>query len=469
MQINPFSSEKRANSLLVFSSLCVLYLCVNLVALKPSFGYGLFLTEDGPLRGGQGRTLLVQSSTGYQIITQGDISTHFSDDLRRKSIYWLIPTYNIENLESATPPSAQIISSAPLDELSELTAPQLQGACDDVPNGETAVMSLPLKSGTVGGGEIFFFNALKLQPPLENPNAPSAFNRFLDNEEVTLSPEIADAVLWALDQNLMLILVKFEPGLLDGEVDPTLSLNLPLSPIPSYQVAPYFASWSLMGNPSDFVFWILDQDRYRSNFPTRELDFEPISFVSETQTDYLQWFDVLVQTQQTQIVVPESVSTISSMSFTDPLLAQLRNDNVSTKLTRLRSRMSMAVLSNNGRIFDFRRANGGNYDRGHRIQGSMCVSEDMEIPDLEIVEDAGIMDQDLVDLELVDQMEEVQEDMAIEGMPQGGMPSEEMTTPAPNDGCTQSSSSLTLSLLWFFGLALWTRRRLLQGSYTSED
>ena len=309
-----------------------LYLCVSLGSPNLGFAYGLFLTEDGALRGGQGRTLLVQTPTGYQVITQGDLSTHFSSDLERKSVYWLLPVFNIENLESATPPSARIISSAPLDELSELTAPQLQGACQDIPNGESSILSLPLKSGQIEGGDVFFFNALKLQPPLENPNAPSAFNRFLENEELTLSPELSDAVLWALDQNLMLIFVKFEAGLLDGDIDPTLSITLPLNPVPNYQVAPHFASWGLMGNPSDFVFWILDQDRYRSNFPTRELDFETVSFINETETDYLQWFDVLVQTQQTQIVVTESVSTVSATSFTDPFLAQIRNDNLSTKL-----------------------------------------------------------------------------------------------------------------------------------------
>jgi hypothetical protein len=441
-----------------------LFICFNLLVLGlilPSlgFGYGLFLTEDGPLRGGQGRTLLVQTSTGYKVITQGDLSTYFSEDLERKSIYWLLPAFNIENLESATPPSAQIISSAPIDELSELTAPQLQGACEEMPNGEIAVASLPLKSGKIEGGEVFFFNALKLQPPLENPTAPTAFDRFLSNEGLTLSSDLSEAVLWALDQNLMLILVKFEAGLIDGEIDPTLSLNLPLNPIPNYQVTPYFASRGLMGNPSDFIFWILDQDRYRSNFPTRELDFDSVSFVNETQTDYLQWFDVLVQTQQTQIVVTESVSTLSSMTFTDPLLAQIRNENVSTKLTRLRARMSASVLNNNGKIFDFRTANGGNYDRGHRIQGSMCMPLDMEIPDLEIIEDAGIMDQELIDLDPVDQMEESQIDMNMD-ISQGGMMAEETTPPAPNEGCAQHSLSWNWSFIWVLGCVLWIRRRL---------
>ena len=127
--------------------------CLFLCLLLPSgaFGFGLFITQDATLRGGQARTLLVQTSSGYQIITQGDLSTHFTDDLERKNVYWILPVFNIEDLESATPPQIRVISSAPLDELSELTAPQLQGACDDMPNGETSVASLPLKSGEMNG------------------------------------------------------------------------------------------------------------------------------------------------------------------------------------------------------------------------------------------------------------------------------------------------------------------------------
>ena len=94
------------------------------------------------------------------------------------------------------------------------------------------------------------------------------------------------------------------------------------------------------------------------------------------------------------------------------------------------------------------------------------MPEDMEMPDLEIIEDAGVMDQEIVDQEVVDQMEEIQEDMMVEMIPQGGMQSEEMMTPTQNDGCVQSTSSRSLSLLWALAFACWIRRRCLKGHST---
>jgi hypothetical protein len=330
------------------------------------FAYGLFFTPDGvPASGHQARALVASTPTGLRLIIQGD----YKGDLDSKA-FWLIAVPNINNLDDH-PPIIRSLGSDALDELVELTAPRFEGACEEVPNEQLSESTLQLTSGLVEGRALSF-NAVKLSPSENEPEGVSEFERFLDARGVTLTDDLLETFRWGLDQNFMFILVEYEAGAMSEGVSPTLDISLPLGENIAARVALKPLALSVMGTPSDLVFWTLGQTRQRVNFPTQEVDTSLVQFTSPETTDYLQQFDVLSQTQQTQLFVTEYAGVVDPATFFDQTLATLRNEILGTQLTRLRARMISAALRSNAASITFRDSNDGAYPRAHRVVGHEC-------------------------------------------------------------------------------------------------
>lgn len=348
-----------------------LSLCLSLIYSEAS-AYGLFLTEEGPASGPHARVLVTPTATGVRLMIQGEYT-----GTPNQSAFWLIPVPNVTNLDD-DPPRLLSINSASLDELVEMSAPRFEGACEGEPNGQSSTEALPLRSGEVSATRALAFNAVKLTPPVNNPEGETDLHRYLTNAGMNVTAEVDELIRWTLDQNLMMLLFEFEPGALtpssegpEAGADPTVDIELTVDSN-ALRVALKPLSLSVMGRATDVVFWVLAQERFRASFPTRELDMSEVSFGSDERTDYLPRFDLLAQTQQSQVFITEYVSTLNAMSFEDERLATLRNEVVGTKLTRLRARLIPAALSTNAQVISLRADPGANYERAHRVQGYMC-------------------------------------------------------------------------------------------------
>ena len=190
----------------------------TLSAPLPAHAYGLFVSASGQTSGPTARALVTRTPSGLRFLVQG----RYQGPTNTK-VYWLIPVPNVTDLD-ATPARLGVVSSAPLDELEVMSAPQLEGACEGVPNGEASVEALSLRPGLAVARRALAFNAVKLSPPEGNPDGESDLHRYLANSGVPLTPEVDELLRWSLDQNLMVAFVEFEEGgLLDAsgaQVDP---------------------------------------------------------------------------------------------------------------------------------------------------------------------------------------------------------------------------------------------------------
>ena len=336
------------------------------VGFSQAHAFGLFVSADPISTSSSARMLIVRTENGLKLMIQGKAATEAED-----KAYWLIPMPNVINLDQ-DPPVIRAIDPAPLDELADLSVPSFEGACEDEPNGQIADAKQVFDNTPVDFVRALPFNAQKLSPPPNDPEGESQLHGYLSGQGLVVDEELDELIRWASDQNLMIMLIEFEERVLSEGSSPALEIDLTLPEDTGLRVALKQLTNTVMGDTTDFVFYLMGQERYRANFPTQELDLSLVSFNGEESTDYLMQFDVVSLARQSQVFITEYVGNLTPSTFSDASLAELRNQTLASKLTRLRARFIAAALRNNAETVSFRGEAGGNYERNYRVEGYMC-------------------------------------------------------------------------------------------------
>jgi hypothetical protein len=416
--------------------------------------FGLFVSTDPIATSETARVLVARTDRGLRYLIQGKVAAESEG-----KTFWVIPVPNVANTEE-NPPLINSIDPAPLSELAELTMPRFEGACGDEPNGESADGSQTFSAEPIPLVYAYVFNAQKLTSPPMDPEAVSEAHRFFITEDIEITDELNELINWSLDQNFMLLVVEYEERYLTVGASPTIDVSLTLPENTGIRVALKQLTNTLMGNSTDFVFYMMGDQRVRANFPTRELDTSVVSFTSPDATDYLMQFDLVALAQQSQVFITEFVGNLTPSTFTDESLAEWRNLILASKITRLRARFIEAALRNNAESITLRGEAGGNYSRAHRVPGFTCVEEAGE--EMAGEEMAGEMSGEMAGEMAGEEMageEMAGEEMAGQMMTNTGgedEASEDMTT--DDEGC-QSSGARGHSLLWVMLIILCVRRR----------
>ena len=367
---------------LLFRTTCYLVLMLSVHGtVRQGYSFGLFVSEEPMATSSTARVMVAKTPTGLRYYLQGKAATE-----AEAKAFWLIPMPNVVNLDE-NPPLINSIDPALLQELADMTAPIFEGSCDDEPNGDIADAKQVFSSEAIPLSYAYPFNAQKLSPPLDNPEAPSQLHDFLIREGISITEEIDNLIFWASDQNLMILVVEYEERYISEGASPALEIDITVPPETPLRVALKQLTSTVMGTSTDFVFYAMGDTRFRANFPTRELDLSPVSFTSADTTDYLMQFDVTVLAQQSQVFITEYVGNLDPSTFADERLATLRNELRADKLTRLRARLIGAALRTNAEIITLRGDMGGNYTRAHRVPGFECLEMAGEMAG----EDAGEM------------------------------------------------------------------------------
>jgi hypothetical protein len=347
--------------------------------------FGLFISTDPISTSSTARLLVARTERGLRYLIQGKAATESEG-----KTFWVIPVPNVANTEE-NPPLINAIDPAPLMEVADLTMPRFEGACADEPNGQVADARQEFSEEAIPYSYAYVFNAQKLSPPPMEPEGDSELHRFFANEGITVSEELDELMRWSLDQNLMLLVIEYEERRLSAGASPAIDVSLTLPENTAMRVALKQLTNTVMGTSTDFVFYVMGDERARANFPTRELDTSVVSFTSPDTTDYMMQFDVVALAQQSQVFITEFVGNLTPSTFADELLATWRNELASSKLTRLRARFIAAALRNNAESITLRGEAGNNYSRAHRVPGFMCAEEAGEMAGEEAGEEAGEM------------------------------------------------------------------------------
>lgn len=331
-----------------------------------AYGFGLFVSAEPIGTSETARVLVVRTETGLRYFIQGKVSV----EAETKG-FWVIPVPNVTNTEE-NPPLIRPLEPAVFEELAELTTPRFEGACNDEPNGQVADARQEFSTELIPFTYGYEFNATKLVPPPMDPEGVSALHQFFINEGIEVGEQLNALIDWSYNQNFMLLVVEYEERYLTVGASPAIDVSLALPADTQLRIALKQLESSVMGNSTDLVFYHMSDERTRANFPTRELDISPVSFNSPETTDYLMQFDVVALMQQSQVFITEFVDNVTPSTFTNELLATLRNELLASKLTRLRARFIAAALRNNAESVTLRGEPGGNYSRAHRVEGFMC-------------------------------------------------------------------------------------------------
>lgn len=311
------------------------------------------------------------------------------------SAVWLIPLPNFTEPADDGVRSG-VVPQAPLDELAMATWPVLSGQCDDMPTG--AVQQVP---------------QIEQYGPANQAALPTRFftvtdvtmgnlDNYLDGLGITLDMAMADAVNRVIDENFMIAAVRIDTTELGvNRIDPIVSLRYPAEAGDQIKLGLRLLAPSST-TAADLVMWAFDSTRVRANFPTDELRYEDIRFISPTETDYVPAFDMQVSAQQTQRFIIENARAVDGATFVDGDLAAAA---ASGFMTRLRARMLPAALRNNLAFIVLREAGNGEVPREHAVQGYMCGGEPDPDAGVEPEPDGGGEPEPGADMDPVDSMD----------------------------------------------------------------
>jgi hypothetical protein len=428
-----------------------------------AFAFGIFISEQGIMKGNQSRVLITPLIDGIDLVIQG----HYED--RAEKLLWLIPVPNISNIEQY-PVQANVIDSAVLDELSEMSKPKFEGSCEGTPNMEVADGEQKFAGGM---GSPMPYQVFPL-PPTSNGGE---LNEYLDqvgsyfsSKNIPMPSELNDLFTWALDQNVMFVIVELTAqGIAQNPKDVTLELTLKAPTTLDAKVYLKSFAYSTLGSmQSDIVYWILDQERFKSaNFATIEADFNQVQFTAADQTNYLQTLDVQAFPSQSQKFFVEYAGQVNPATLQSPKLIELRAEKNATYLTRLRTRFTTTALKTTASILNFiPNDTQVPYSRSHRIPGFQCQSTapDLGVEDQRVdldTPDQSSMDQAMID-QTINQNENL--DFTLLFDDQGMMP--KASSASKSGGCHQSHydhfhfESISLFLMILLGF-YWIYRKFL--------
>ncbi len=426
--------------------------------------FGIFISEQGIMKGAQSRVLITPLLDGINLVIQG----HYEE--RAEKLLWLIPVPNIANIEQY-PVQANVIDSAILDELSEMTKPKFEGSCDGNPNGEVAdgeqkfaggmgspmpYQVFPLPPTTSGGGEVNEYVA--------------QISSYFSSKNIQLPMALNDLFTWALDQNVMFVIVELTAqGIAQNPKDITLELTLKAPTTLDAKLYLKAFAYSALGSmQSDIVYWILDQDRFKSaNFATIEADFSQVQFTAADQSNYLQTLDIQAFPSQSQKFFVEYAGEINPATLQSPKLIELRAEKNATYLTRLRTRFTTTALKTTASMLNFiPNDTQVPYSRSHRIQGFNCQSEE---PDLGMMDQMLVVeapDQSATDQSVMDQALENNQNMDFTLLFDDQMMAQSKASQSSGGGCHQSRydhfhfESISLFVMILLGF-YWVYRKFL--------
>lgn len=279
------------------------------------------------------------------------------------SAVWLVPLPNFTD-----PPEdgvrSGVLPQAALDTLAMETWPVFTGECDGMPTGARQPIPQIEQYGPANQMALptrFFTVTEIVMGDLDN---------YLDGLGITLDMAMADGVTRVIDENYMLAAVRIDTADLGvNRIDPIVSIRYPMEAADEIKLGLRLLAPSAGMSPADMVLWVFDDARARANFPTDELDYGRIRFISPTETDYVPSFDMQVGAQQSQRFIIESARPVAGDTFADPDLAAAAGAGF---LTRLRARALPAALRNNMAFIVLRDAGSGEVVREHAVEGYMC-------------------------------------------------------------------------------------------------
>lgn len=342
----------------------------TLIASGQAFGLGTFVTDAGSGTAlDASRTVFVRSADSVRMVTQVKYAG------TPGKLLWLIAIPNF------TDPSEDgvVVAGAPqaaLDALSTSTRPTFAGDCDGMPSGDVSSNSQAESWGPT--------------PNMALPSRIFPVQDLIDGDlaayaadvGVTLDEAAQDVISTVIDQNNMLIAIRFDAAEVGvNKVDPIVSISFPLDAGDNIPLALYPTNTATPAGNADLAVFVLGGQRVRASLTTNELDFATVSFVSPSETNYLSAFDGFVGAVQTQMFITEQASGIDG-AFGEAALDGWIGESGATFQTRLRARISGAALRAN-KFISLRAMGMGAYGNEHTVTGYMCAGDE---PDMGMVE-----------------------------------------------------------------------------------
>ena len=345
-----------------------------------AFGLGTFISDTGSGTAlDASRTAFVRSAESLRMVSQ----VRYAGSPTK--LLWMIA---IPNFNTPDEDGVLVVGGEPaaLDALATGTRPLFSGVCDGENSGNEA--SAP-QSDTWGP-----------TPNMALPQRLFSVPDLLDGDlaayaasiGVVIDEDAQTVIDTVIDQNYMMVTVLFDAAAVGvNKVDPVIDITFPRAAGEDIPVALFPTNTAVPAGNADLVIFILGSTRFNASLTTRELEFDDVSFIAPSETNYLPAFDAFVGTRQSQMFITEQAGGIDG-PFGEPTLDGWIGDSGATFHTRLRARLSGPALRAN-KFISLAPGGMGPYDNKHAVAGFMCVGD---MPDMGIVEDdMGVIDIDM--------------------------------------------------------------------------